>query len=73
LGAKVFERLVCLKDWIDADDHLQGFGLLYQEENMDGVDNQESTDTTENNTDDEFDPHGDDELWYMRRFNDLQI
>jgi hypothetical protein len=63
LGPKVFERLVCLKDWIDADDR------------NDLVPNVEetSTDVTDVDTDDEFDPDGENPHWYIEQMRNLQI
>ncbi len=62
LGAHVFERLVCLKDWIDAENRTQhAMGL---EASSSGVDTQESgTEGPEPNEDSDGEQESD--LWYM--------
>ncbi|KAJ3688166.1 hypothetical protein LUZ61_017330 [Rhynchospora tenuis] len=62
LGPNVFERLVCMKDWIDAENQTQHF---VPGETSFGVDTQESGTTTEAESDDDYDPK-DSELWYLR-------
>lgn len=65
MGATVFERLVCLKDWIDAENRMQYKEL---EASTSGVDTQESGAGTEadNESDDECDPEEESGLWYMK-------
>ena len=58
LGAYVFERLVCLKDWIDAKNHKQHRD---QQASSSGVDTEESG--TEANLD--SDGAEENEQWYM--------
>ena len=60
LGPKVFERLVCLKDWIDAENRDQ-----YKEvdASLSGADTQGSEGPP---SDDECDPEEETGQWYMR-------
>ena len=59
LGPKVFERLVCLKDWIDAENRLQHQAI----DPSSGHDTQESA-TDADDSDGEPDSEAAD-LWYM--------
>ena len=72
MGPKVFERLVCLKDWIDADDRNQLMlvpASEYPNPNVQGT----STDDTDVESDDECDPDGENPLWYIEQMRHLQI
>jgi len=62
LGAHVFERLVCLKDWIDADERNQHQD---RQQSSSGVETEESG--TEPRPDDNSDSDGaeESEQWYM--------
>ena len=63
LGAKVFERLVCLKDWIDAETRMQHESI---EATTSGIETQESGTGTEAEEDlnGACDPQ-ESNLWYM--------
>ena len=65
LGPTVFERLVCLKDWIDAETRMQHERM---EDSTSGVDTQESATVAEaeEDSDGACDPQ-ESELWYMNR------
>ena len=60
LGAHVFERLVCLKDWIDAENGMQHEPL---EATSSGVKTQESG--TEPEPEEDSDSETESEYWYM--------
>ncbi|KAJ1703169.1 hypothetical protein LUZ63_002948 [Rhynchospora breviuscula] len=63
LGPNVFEKLVCMKDWIDAENRTQHF---VPGETSSCVETQGSGTATEAESDDEeYDPK-DTELWYLR-------
>lgn len=70
MGPKVFERLVCLKDWIDADDRNE---LMLVPASEYPNPNVEETSTTDVETDDECDPDGENPYWYMEQMRNLQI
>ena len=65
LGPTVFERLVCLKDWFDAETRMQHERM---EDDTSGVDTQESATGAEmdDDSDGACDPQ-ESELWYMNR------
>ena len=71
MGPKVFERLVCLKDWIDADDQNQLMLVPASEYPNPNVE-ETSTDITDVDMDDEFDPDGENMHWYIEQMG-LQI
>ena len=72
MGPKVFERLVCLKDWIDADDRNELMLVPASEYPNPNVE-ETSTDVTDVDTDDEFDPDGENPHWYLEQMRNLQI
>ena len=64
LGPIVFERLVCLKDWIDAENRMQ-----YKiEAATSGTETQDTNTGTEADSDDDGDLQ-DNDLWYMNSEN----
>ena len=60
LGPKVFERLVCLKDWIDADIRDQYKG---NDSSLSGADTEGSAEPP---SDEECEPEEETGQWYMR-------
>ena len=62
MGPTVFERLVCLKDWIDAEDRLQ---YKEVEATTSGFETQSTETEANNESDDECDPREESGLWYM--------
>ena len=62
LGAHVFERLVCLKDWIDAEDRKQ---YQDQQASSSGVDTEESGTDTRLEANSDSDGAEESEQWYM--------
>jgi hypothetical protein len=63
LGPKVFERLVCLKDWIDAENREQYKEI---EASLSGAETQGSEEPP---SDDECEPEEETGQWYMRSVN----
>ena len=64
LGPVVFERLVCLKDWIDAENREQYNEI---EPYSSGAETQESNASPA--SDDECEPEEESGIWYMRSTN----
>lgn len=61
LGPKVFEHLVCLKDWIDAETRMQHQPI---EETTSGIETQASS-TEREDSDGADDSQAENDLWYM--------
>ncbi|KAJ4757075.1 Zinc finger BED domain-containing protein DAYSLEEPER [Rhynchospora pubera] len=62
LGPNVFERLVCMKDWIEAENRTQH----YVPGETSGTETQPSASGSEVESEDEYDPK-DTDLWYLRK------
>ncbi|KAJ1696123.1 hypothetical protein LUZ63_004635 [Rhynchospora breviuscula] len=62
LGPNVFERLVCMKDWIEAENQMQHF----VPGETSGAETQPSATGSEVDSEDEYDPK-DTDLWYLRQ------
>ena len=61
LGAHIFERLVCLKDWIDADERMQH----RDEESSSAADTEESGTEPQPQANSDSDGAEESEQWYM--------